>query len=168
MIDRRFAICVMAALAACGGKKGDDGGTANKAVVGDPGDKTGDGPPKRAALTLHKLETVDGVLDAPAGKQPTYSFKTPPFKFVGMVPVDVDLKAKKITLQVQFTGPVLPNIAYGKMGWTLDGQAVKGLRMEPFSSPSHGGGYERIVVSLTDPGIAAGKKIELKLADVNA
>src|SRR5438105_15885280 len=58
MIDRRFAICVMAALAACGGKKGDDGGTANKAVVGDPGDKTGDGPPKRAALTLDKLAPV--------------------------------------------------------------------------------------------------------------
>jgi hypothetical protein len=106
-------------------------------------------------IELLKLETRDGVLEPPAGTRWQYGFKTPAFKLLGWAPTQVDLEGKSITMELAFSGPVLPNAALASLEVLLDGK--KPARMIPV--PRTGG--SAISFQIFDPALAVGSKVSV-------
>ncbi|HWO17227.1 MAG TPA: MG2 domain-containing protein [Kofleriaceae bacterium] len=110
-------------------------------------------------IELAKLETRDGVLEPPAGTRWQYSFKTPPFKLLGGAPTEVDLKAKSVTMELSFSGPVLPNLAFAAMDVLLDGKKparANLARSTPLTST--------VSIQVTDPALTVGSKLAIIIA----
>lgn len=104
-------------------------------------------------VELTAVDTLDGPVTPAAGEKWSYSFKTPAFKFLGWTPSDIDLEHKKITMDLAFSGAVLPNVANAAMTFTVDGKKPAGLTVVPGGNPSH------VVVALSAPSLAVGSKV---------
>src|SRR4051812_26455579 len=70
-------------------------------------------------LSVSEIETRDGALAKPAGESWTYEFKTPAFAFLGWAPTAVDFKAQTVTMELRFSGQVLPTAVVAAMQITL-------------------------------------------------
>ncbi|HEY0194090.1 MAG TPA: MG2 domain-containing protein, partial [Kofleriaceae bacterium] len=107
---------------------------------------------------LTSVDTLDGDLGPAAGETWTYSFKTPPFKLLGWAPTQIDLTGHKISMDLAFSGPVLPNLAKAAMSFTLDGAKLTSIGALPGNAPGH------MVVVLSDPRLAVGSKLGVSIA----
>ncbi len=109
-------------------------------------------------FALQAVETRDGVIqgtkDNWAGSW-TYQFKTPAFKFLSWAPTDLDVTKHKATMEVAFSGAVLPNVARASMAFTVDGKAATGVSMLPSHNPN------TVVVVINDARIGLGTKLGL-------
>src|SRR5262245_5737009 len=113
-------------------------------------------------VELVGVDTVDGTIAPPAGEKWSASFKTPPFKFLGWAPSDIDLDHHKIAMDVAFSGAVLPNAARAGMTFAIDGKPPAGVAMQPSGAGTHA------IVVLSDPGIGLGSKLTLQVKDTLA
>ncbi len=109
-------------------------------------------------VDLKAVGTRDGVLEAPAGEKWSYSFKTPAFSFLGWAPSDTDLAHHTLTMEIAFSGPVLPNIAHAAMAFTIDGKTPAGNSMSYSRLPNI------VRVTLSDPKLALGSKLTMAMA----
>src|SRR3569623_1584232 len=82
-------------------------------------------------VDLQALETRDGVVAPAKGQSWTYSFKTPAFTVLGWAPPALDVEHHKVTMEVAFSGAVLPNIATAALRITVDGHALAGIAVLP-------------------------------------
>lgn len=108
-------------------------------------------------VELVGVDTVDGPVTPAADEKWHYSFKTPAFKFLGWVPSDIDLDHHTITMDVTFSGAVLPNLAQAAMRFAVDGKPVAGITQKPTGEPS------KVTVVLSDPHIGIGSKLTLAI-----
>jgi len=108
-------------------------------------------------IELTSIDTLDGPISPVAGEKWSYGFKTPGFKFLGWSPSDIDLPHHKITMDIAFSGAILPNIAKAAMSFTVDGKTPAGIAMLPRAAPSH------IVVTLSDPQLVLGAKLGVSI-----
>jgi uncharacterized protein YfaS (alpha-2-macroglobulin family) len=108
-------------------------------------------------IELTGVPTDHGPIKSAAGEPWSYSFKTPTFQFLGWAPSDIDLAHHKITMDLAFTGPVLPNTAYAAMAFSVDGVPVAGIAPLPDNDASH------VTFALTDPKIALGAKLAVAI-----
>jgi hypothetical protein len=115
---------------------------------------------KTYEVELVKLDTVDGIFEPPAGQKWTYSFKTPAFKFLGWAPTHIDLEKHKITMEVTFSGPVLPNVGRSMMTFSVDGAQVPAANVGAVASHTP----NTMLVQLSDPHLALGSKVAVALA----
>ncbi|HEU0032537.1 MAG TPA: MG2 domain-containing protein [Kofleriaceae bacterium] len=123
-------------------------------------------------VSLAKVETRDGVLEPDKGMTWAHSFKTPKFQFLGWAPTEVDLFLKKVTMELQFSGPIAQNVARNAMTFTIDGvatQNVKVIESRGYRLPSS------VAVEIVDPRLKVGSKLAVaikadlpSLANVNA
>ncbi|MFT3699274.1 MAG: MG2 domain-containing protein [Kofleriaceae bacterium] len=110
-------------------------------------------------LTIQKLETRDGILEPPAGTQWVHTFHTEDFKFLSWAPSGLDLPHHKVTAEVTFSGPVLPNIARQSMTFGIDGKAPAGLQMLPSRQNNV------VVVQMNDARLKLGSKLTVAIKD---
>ncbi|MBA3819539.1 MAG: hypothetical protein H0X17_11650, partial [Deltaproteobacteria bacterium] len=108
-------------------------------------------------VELQKLATRDGLLEPAAGTQWSYTFKTPPFKFLSWAPSELDLEHHAVTMEVAFSGAVLPNIARAAMTLAVGGKPVAGVQVMQSPAPNV------VVLRLTDPNIKLGAKLTMAL-----
>ncbi|MEO6774066.1 MAG: MG2 domain-containing protein [Kofleriaceae bacterium] len=108
-------------------------------------------------IEVHKLETRDGVLAPPAGTKWSYTFKTEDFKFLGWAPSGLDLDHHKVTTEVTFSGPVLPNLARAHLAFAIDGHNPAGIAVLPSRTSNI------VIVQLTDPKLGIGSKLTMSL-----
>jgi uncharacterized repeat protein (TIGR01451 family) len=107
-------------------------------------------------FSLTSVDTVDGDLAPPSGETWTYAFKTPPFKFLGWAPSELDLEHHTVTMDLAFSGAVLPNIALAAMAVTVDGKKVA-----PAMKPSGDGTH--ILLQIADPSLGVGSQLAIAL-----
>ncbi|HET9619857.1 MAG TPA: MG2 domain-containing protein [Kofleriaceae bacterium] len=108
-------------------------------------------------LTLTSVDTVDGDLAPPPGERWTYAFKTPPFKFLGWAPSEADVDNRALTMDLAFSGPVLPNLALGAFRLTLDGRQIV-----PEMMPT-GGELDHVRLKIEDNDLKVGSELQLEL-----
>src|SRR5512139_112937 len=108
-------------------------------------------------VELQKVETRDGEIGPDSGEKWTYSFKTPPFKFLGWAPQAIDLEAHAVTMELAFSGAVLPNVARAQMTIKVAGKTPAGVQVMRSPSPN------QVVLQITDPAIALGTKLSVDL-----
>ncbi len=106
---------------------------------------------------LQKIETTDGEIAPDAGDKWTYSFKTPPFKFLGWGAQEIDVANHKVSMELTFSGGVLPNIAMKSMTFTVNGGKPAGVQVMRSPTPNV------VVVQLSDPSIKLGTKLGLAI-----
>lgn len=117
-------------------------------------------------VELLSVETRDGLLEKPAQGDTarwTHEFKTPSFGFLGWAPSELDistgtLTAKKVpfaTMEVEFSGALLSNIARQSMTFTIDGVATNAVQVLPAQDP------HVVRVKITDARIKLGTKLGL-------
>jgi uncharacterized protein YfaS (alpha-2-macroglobulin family) len=110
-------------------------------------------------VELQAVETRDGVLDAPPadqwGEKWHHAFKTPKFAFLGWAPTDLDVAKHYVTMEITFSGAVLPNIAAKSLTITVDGKATSAIQMLPSQDPN------LISMKITDARIKLGTKLGL-------
>jgi uncharacterized protein YfaS (alpha-2-macroglobulin family) len=111
-------------------------------------------------VELVGVDTIDGTIAPPAGEKWSASFKTPPFKFLGWAPSDIDLEHHKIAMDIAFSGAVIPNAARAGMAFAIDGKPPAGVAMQPSGA---GGAGTHVIVVLSDPRIALGSKLTLQV-----
>ncbi len=108
-------------------------------------------------VELQKLQTRDGAIEPAAGEKWAYSFKTPAFKFLGWAPTELDLANHKVTMEISFSGAVLPNVARAQMRFSVDGKPTNAVTMLPSKRP------HVVNVQLTDKAISLGTKLSLAI-----
>lgn len=111
----------------------------------------------RYTFDLQKIETRDGELAAPASKW-SYTFQTPRFAFRGWAPQELDVEHHRATMELTFSGAVLPNVALAKLTLAVDGKKPAGVQVLRSPSPTS------VVVQLSDPAIALGAKLSVAVA----
>ena len=109
-------------------------------------------------VELTSLETRDGIIKLTATDKWSYEFKTQGFQFMRWAPTDLALATHKVTMEIAFSGPVLPNIARAAMTFTVDGKPIVNVEALPTRTPS------TMAVQLSDPRIKLGAKLALVLA----
>jgi len=119
-------------------------------------------------VELQKVETRDGVLVPEGGAKWTHSFKTPAFKMMGWAPTEIDLVNKKLTMQITFSGAVLPNVARNAMTFTVDGTPIgvdawAGGKSGAMVIASRGNPANLVSVQISDSRIKVGTKLGLAL-----
>ncbi|MBS1122314.1 MAG: hypothetical protein H6Q90_4542 [Deltaproteobacteria bacterium] len=111
-------------------------------------------------VELTRVETRDGELGPAVGESWTYSFKTPAFKFLGWAPVELDPAGHKATMQVAFSGPVLPNVARAMMTFAIDGTPTTNVSL----IAARGNTTPNVMtVQIVDPRIKLGSKLGFTL-----
>src|SRR5262245_37231922 len=115
---------------------------------------------KTYEVELVKLDTVDGVLEPPAGQRWTYSFKTPSFKFLGWAPTNLDLEHHKVTMEATFSGPVLPNVGRTMMTFSVDGAQVAAAGVSAIASHTP----NTLLIQLADAHLQLGSKVAVAIA----
>ena len=113
-------------------------------------------------VELKEVETRDGVLEPPGATKWKHTFTTPPFKMISWAPTSVDLKTKVATMEVQFSAPVLANVARNMMAFTIDGQPVTSVTVMPSSSRVIAN-QNVVTLTLSDPRMKLGSKLGLSL-----
>jgi alpha-2-macroglobulin len=113
-------------------------------------------------VELRAIHTKDRTITPPAGAAWSRTFRTPKFKLAGFAPVEL-VAGRSATMELAFSGPVLPNVALAAMTFTIDGKP-------PAANPtvrSRGGrgGANRVLVQLADPALKPGAKLEVALAE---
>ncbi|MDB4952487.1 MAG: hypothetical protein JWO36_56 [Myxococcales bacterium] len=106
---------------------------------------------------LQKLETQDGVLEPAAGEKWTHTFKTPAFAFLGWAPTELDVGKHKMTMEITFSGAVLPNIARAGMTFAVDGHGTNAVNVLPSHTPN------TVLVQVTDARITLGTKLTMSI-----
>ena len=109
---------------------------------------------------LQRVETRDGVVTPNKNQKWSYSFKTPKFEVVSFVPTDVQLGAHVVTVELAFSGPVLPNIARANTSFTVNGHAATQVAWLPTQRANV------VAVRITDPKLAVGTKIGAAIKNV--
>jgi hypothetical protein len=110
---------------------------------------------QKIRFELKKLETQAGIVEPPAGETWVRELETPPFALLGFSPVDLDLEKKAITLEVRFSGALLPNRARPFLSFTVEGKPAAGVAMNPAREPN------ALQVVITDPRLAMGARVKL-------
>lgn len=113
-------------------------------------------------VELVGVPTLDGTIAPGAGDRWSYSFRTPPFRFLGWAPSDIDLVRKRIAMDIAFSGPVLPSAAKAGLVFAIDGKAPAGVAMQPSRAGSHA------IVVLSDPRIGLGSKLTVTVRNTLA
>jgi alpha-2-macroglobulin len=108
-------------------------------------------------VELAKVETRDGVIEPASGDRWKYAFKTPPFKLLGWSPSEIDLPHKAVTMEVAFSGPVLPHAALGAIGVLIDGRKPASVSLAASSDASE------LALRIADPALAVGSKLSMSL-----
>lgn len=107
-------------------------------------------------IELVKVGTQEGPIEPPAGTKWSHTFKTPAFRLLGWAPALIDVATVKAPgralMDLQFSGPVLPNVARAALEFTVNGKQVAGVQV----MPNGGRGFR---VLLSDPAIKAGAKL---------
>ncbi len=107
-------------------------------------------------VELKKVETLDGELGPASGDSWTYSFKTPKFRFISWAPTELDVVGHKATMQLRFSGPVLPNVTRNAMTFSIDGSPTLNVSV----IASRGNTTPDVVtVQLVDGRIKSGSKL---------
>ena len=104
-------------------------------------------------VELQKVETRDGVLEPSSGETWSYSFHTPKFEVLGWAPTAIETDKHKVTMEVTFSGTVLPNVARAGMAFTIDGKPTTAVAMLPHR-PSN-----VVAVQFTDARTQLGSKL---------
>jgi uncharacterized protein YfaS (alpha-2-macroglobulin family) len=113
-------------------------------------------------VDLQGLETRDGIVSPAKGEGWTYSFKTPAFALLGWAPTSLDVDHHKVTMEVSFSGAVLPNVAKSELAIRVDGHAPAGIAV----LPTHDGHFLPLVID--DPGLKLGSKLTLATKGVTS
>ncbi|HEY5935760.1 MAG TPA: MG2 domain-containing protein, partial [Kofleriaceae bacterium] len=109
-------------------------------------------------VKLEAVETTDKVISPGAGDKWTYSFRTPKFAFLGWAPSEIDAeKLHRVTMELRFSGAVLPNLARNAMTITIDGKPTGGALVQPGRQP------DIVSIQITDPRIVPGAKIAMAI-----
>src|ERR1043165_5053009 len=82
-------------------------------------------------VELVGIDTADGTIAPGTGDKWSYSFKTPPFRLNGWSPTDIDVDHHKITMDMAFSGAVLPNAVKAAATFGVDGKPPAGVGMLP-------------------------------------
>ena len=82
-------------------------------------------------IELAKLETRDGILQPASGEAWTYTFHTPKFEVLGWAPTDIDPIKHTVTMEIAFSGAVLPATAAGAFACTIEGTATRSIMVLP-------------------------------------
>ena len=82
-------------------------------------------------IELEKLETRDGILQPGAGETWNHTFHTPKFEVIGWAPTEIDPVQHKVTMEIAFSGAVLPNSARAAMTFTIDGAPTSAIAILP-------------------------------------
>jgi len=106
-------------------------------------------------VDLAAVETRDGVLAAPAPW--SYSFTTPAFAFLHWAPTDIDLANDTVSMEIAFSGAVLPNLARQAMTFTVGNRVISDVEMLATRNP------QVVMVKLVDQGIMLDAKLGLSL-----
>ncbi|MCX5746890.1 MAG: MG2 domain-containing protein, partial [Proteobacteria bacterium] len=107
-------------------------------------------------VELVKLETRDGVIEPAAGEHWSHEFTTPPFKFLGWAPTDLQVDKHQVTMQLEFSGPVLPNVALAQLAIAINGATLTtGTSLQPSRQ------MNAVVVRIVDPRIVIGAKLSV-------
>ncbi len=106
-------------------------------------------------IEVQKLETQDGLLAPPDGEKWSYAFKTPSFEFLSWAPTAVEIGKGTITMQLTFSGAVLPNIVRAGIDITVDGHAPSGIAGKPTTSDN------TVEMVISDQRLALGTKLGL-------
>ncbi len=118
-------------------------------------------------VVLQRVETRDGVVEPAPGQTWSHSFKTPSFKLLGWEPIDLDLVGHKATMQVRFSGPVLPNTALAAMKFTIDGTPAPNATLVSSYGRRHDLQTANVVtVAIADPRIKLGSKLGFRMAEL--
>ncbi len=110
-------------------------------------------------VELEAVETRDGLLEQPpqGGDKWAAEFKTPTFALLGWAPSDLDVVKHTATMEIEFSGALLSNIARQSMTFTVDGGATNGIQVLPAQD-------QNIVrVKMTDARIKLGSKLGLAI-----
>ncbi len=86
------------------------------------------------SVALLKVETRDGVLDAPAGGW-AHQFTTPGFGFVRLS-LERRVSASSLEADVVFSGAVKPRAVEPLLAWEVDGQPMDGVRLSNTTRPN--------------------------------
>ena len=113
-------------------------------------------------VELAAIETRDGALAKPTGETWSYAFKTPGFAFLGWAPTQTDFKAQTITMELAFSGQVLPTAVTAAMAITLDGAKPAGVTMLPSTVPNV------VPIQIHDAKVAPGHKLALALTNLTS
>ncbi|MBA3539541.1 MAG: hypothetical protein H0T79_07915, partial [Deltaproteobacteria bacterium] len=106
-------------------------------------------------VELAKLETRDGVLEPGAGEKWTHEFTTPSFKFLGWAPTELQVDKHKVTMELTFSGAILPNKAFTALAFAIDGKPTTAVNVLASREQNV------LTVQLTDPRLAMGSKLAL-------
>ena len=82
-------------------------------------------------VELEQVETRDGVLKPGTGETWSYTFHTPKFEVLGWAPTEIDPIKHKVTMEIAFSGAVLPRAAFDSLAFTIDGVATKAVTALP-------------------------------------
>ena len=107
------------------------------------------------SFELQKIETRDGEIGPDANEKWTYTFKTPKFAFLSWAPSEMDVTKNRVTMEINFSGAVLPNIANQSMTVKLNGAKPAGIQVQRSPQPN------TVALTITDPGIKLGAKLTL-------
>lgn len=113
-------------------------------------------------LELEEVETRDGVLQPPGNTRWKHTFTTPPFKLTGWAATSIDLKNHLAAMEVEFSAPVLANVARSMMTLTIDGQPITNVGVLPSTSRMVAS-QNTMTLSLSDPRLKVGSKLGLAL-----
>jgi uncharacterized protein YfaS (alpha-2-macroglobulin family) len=104
-------------------------------------------------VELVQLATVDGPLKPPTGESWKLAFDTPAFKFLGWAPLEVDAAHHRAVMQLQFSAPILPNLAKAALALTADGAPIKTIAVRASRDPY------LLTFELADPALHAGSQL---------
>ena len=106
-------------------------------------------------VELAGVDTLDGPIAAAAGEHGPTRSRPRRSSSSSWAPSDIDLDHHKITMDIAFSGAVLPNLARAAMQLTVDGKVPAGVAIQRNRDGSH------VVVALSDPQIALGARLAL-------
>ncbi|HEY1553761.1 MAG TPA: MG2 domain-containing protein [Kofleriaceae bacterium] len=104
-------------------------------------------------VELVALETRDGILKPASGEAWSYAFHTPKFEVLGWAPTEIDPVKHKVTMEIAFSGAVLPNVARAAMAFTIDGNATNAIAVVPRRPQNV------MAVQFSDPKTVVGAKL---------
>lgn len=114
-------------------------------------------PDREYKVELEAVATRDGVLKPAKAGAWSAAFHTPPLAFLRFAPLAIDLREKRLALELVFSGPVAPDKVRPLAAFTVDGKAVRDVAF------SKGVVEQVVVATLEADELRPGAKLRLVL-----
>ncbi|MCP3097593.1 MG2 domain-containing protein [Myxococcus sp. K15C18031901] len=114
-------------------------------------------PDTEYAVSLEALGTASGVVKPPTEGAWSYQFTTPSFRFVQLVPKQLDISKGQVEADVVFSGPVGVDAVRARASF-LVGNSAASVKWK-----SHPTARNIVIAQFTHPGLKAGTLVAFKL-----